>query len=170
MLIGAHLITSNAFGLSLASQPLGAFIIGLVVHHLGDALPHLDSNIFQFEDNGNSSLKTLATGPLKFWLFFLLDLAIGIIFLTYLLQAFTATPDKRLLVFWASFGALLPDILNFFFRGPVMRTKLGQAYLGFHKHFHFRFKATARLGQILSAMLVELLFIGFSLLLIWGLV
>jgi len=112
----------------------------------------------------------LIAAPLKFWLLFLVDLAIGIVFLTYLVRTFALTPDKKLLIFWASFGALLPDILRVFFKDIVLKTRFGQAYLAFHKNFHFRFKTIPKFSQILSVMLIEILFIGFSLLLIWGMI
>ncbi|MCL5257803.1 MAG: hypothetical protein M1505_01035 [Patescibacteria group bacterium] len=169
MLIGAHLITSDAIALVLTDKPWIAFLIGVVSHHLFDALPHLDSNIFKEINQGDGANGKIKNWPIKFWLFFAADLIIGVFFLIYILNNFAQSFNQRLIVFWASFGAILPDLINFFFHEQLRQSSLGKIYFNFHKNFHWRFRSQPKTKQIVAVGLTQSLIIFLALILIIGL-
>lgn len=134
MLAGAHLIFGNAIVLKLTQEPLAAFFIGLISHHIGDFLPHIDSNIFESETK--QEFKNIREWPLKLWALFLTEFAIGIIIFLYFGRF--VIEKYPLLVLSASFGSLLPDIARAIIPKNILyKFKLSKLYFDFHQNFHF---------------------------------
>jgi hypothetical protein len=164
MLAGAHLIFGNALALNFTQKPIAAFLIGLLSHHLGDFLPHLDTNIFNNASNNyRDKFKELKNWTLTLWLLFIIELALGLSIAYFFLPKFE---HQWPIIILASLGALLPDIIQL---TPLKKTfanfKIGKLYLNFHKRFHYIPK-NQQLSQKILAGIFEGVIIALSLFLL----
>ena len=172
MLAGSHLLFGNALALSASSTPLSAFLTGLISHHIGDALPHIDGNIFR-ENEHDDTFLNVKRWPIKLWILFLLDVMLAVVVLKFTVLS---APEKigtswRLLFFWASIGSVLPDVINFTnLRELLRKTLLGKAYLNFHKNFHFKISSKSRKGKIFFAFLAQSIVLLLSIITLLGIV
>lgn len=162
MLAGAHLIFGNAIAATTTVHPAAAFLIGLISHHLGDYLPHLDSNVLRLGDD----FLPLKKWPRKLWLLVIIELVIG---LAILLTFWSKFAGKESIIFWASVGSLLPDLISLtFIKGWLLQSKAGRAYLNFHREFHSHLKNFS-LAEKVFAGVVEAGVLFLSLILLIGL-
>jgi len=150
MLAGIHFFSASAIALNVTSNYLTALIIGFIVHHLEDLLPHLDLNIFQSE-----KLKSVKDWDYKIWFLVLGEFLIFLILTFYYLTYYTF--DKQLIALIGGFGALLPDIISFSLNSFFPRIKILDFYKNFHKNFHFKLKNQNYLLPILIELLIILL-------------
>ncbi len=149
MLAGAHLIFGNALALSLTESPVSALLVGFASHHLGDLLPHVDSNLWprDFDD--------IRDWPRLLWALLITETLIGVLILLHFAPTFAG---RWALVLATSFGSLLPDLLSHTpIRYLLKRTTVGQAYLDFHKSFHFRLRSPKRAATTVAALPAELI-------------
>jgi hypothetical protein len=163
MLLGIHFFSSSAFAVSLTKNPMAAITIGLVVHHLTDYLPHLDTNIFTSKKyfslkdfNSPEDYKKIVLTVGEFIIFMLLFF--------YLIGHRPLELQK--IAFWGGVGGLLPDLLNFIniiFANRLNHFSLFRKYASFHRNFHYRSK-----NKILPLVVQGFLFL-LSLILFLGL-
>ena len=169
MLLGAHLIFGNALILPLVEQlalsgvegPAGAFLLGVASHHLGDLLPHIDSNLWPRDFND------IRNWPRLLWALFIVETLIGVLILLNFAPTFAG---RWAIILAAGFGSLLPDLIS---HTPIKyrlnRTNIGQMYLTFHKRFHFRVSGTRRSLKLAVAGVIELFVLALSLLVLGSL-
>lgn len=163
MLLGAHLIFGNALVLGgvegiispLVQQPAGAFLLGVASHHLGDLLPHIDSNLWPRD------FDHLRDWPPTLWALTIGELILGALVL---LHFGSVWRGREAIVLAVNFGAVLPDLLS---HTPIKyllaRIRLGRAYIGGHKHFHFRPYSEGRYQKLALAFVVEAVILLLSL-------
>jgi len=155
MLPGAHIVVANAISLNITKVPIAGLILGIINHHIFDYLPHLDTNIL--ENYKDFTFKQL---PLNIKIPVIAEMVLGFLFS---LIYFVLIYKKDLLVFlFISIGALLPDVINIFFKNYANKYGFGKRYINFHKKFHFVLKSKST-KAILYAGIIEVLIIIISL-------
>lgn len=133
MLPGAHIIISNGFVLNFTQNPISGFLLGAIVHHLSDAIPHLDFNIFK-----NYNEITIKNLPKNLKILLIIEFLIGF---TFSLLYFVYFFKKPFILFlFVSLGTILPDLVTLFFNSAYEKYKLGRIYINFHKKFHYKLK------------------------------
>lgn len=117
MLIASHIITAGYVGERIGN-PFLAFLVGVVIHFLLDAVPHYDTT-----DNGEITKKQLVL--------LITDGAIGILLIIFLLKADLGLKSP---FFWGVFGGIFPDILDNvpFWQGAFRNTIIGGKFHKFH--------------------------------------
>jgi small-conductance mechanosensitive channel len=150
MLAGIHFFSASAIALNFASNYLIALIIGFIVHHLEDSLPHLDLNIFQSE-----KLKSIKDWDYKIWFVFWTEFLFFFLLTFYFLTDYNLA--QQLLALTGGFGALLPDIISFSLNSFFPQIKILDFYKNFHKNFHFKLKNKNYFLPILIELLIILL-------------
>jgi len=155
MLAGIHFFSASIISLAFSPSPVFSLILGFILHHLEDLLPHLDLNIFNKKEY--SSIKNW---DFKAWSIFLLEFSFFFLLTVYFLSNFSL--ERQKIAFWGGIGALLPDIIHFTIRSFFPNFQLLNFYLEFHSNYHFKFK---RKNYFLP-ILLEILIIVFCFLLI----
>lgn len=117
MLIVGHTAIGLATGL-LIPNPVGAFMAGVVSHHIADAIPHFDPGTFLLDRPRQP--RGPADYQLRDWLFVALDVALTIILL---INLYAYLPTDRFGSIAAGIlGANLPDLVhNVPFWSPALR-------------------------------------------------
>lgn len=141
MIVAVHTIAGGVVG-ELTDNWFLAFVLGIILHFLFDAVPHYDS-----VDNHRWSWKQIAYTSLDFIVSFVL---IFFVLNQPLNFSWVKTP-----FFWGAFGGFLPDLLdNVPFWSEAFRTsKLGSKIHYFHEIIHPR-KQIFWLGMSLQVMLL----------------
>lgn len=163
MLLGVHFLTSGAIASSLTKSPFIAILIGIIVHHLADRLPHLDTNIFTTKKyfslkdfNSLEDYKKIGLTIIEFIIFILLFF--------YLMDG--KSLDIQKIAFWGGVGGLIPDLLNFFniiLSNRLASFRIFRNYRDFHEKFHYRGK------NRIIALFIQAIFLIFCITLILGL-
>ncbi len=130
MLSFTHLFVGAAVG-ATTNQPVLALGLGIISHHLLDALPHVDSFAQTAEDKDKFSN--------GLYLFAALEGLAGLAFLIYTVQQSGGTLfDVGSPVAWGALGGVMPDLLDNvpLWKHRFRRTKWGEPYHRFHDGFH----------------------------------
>ena len=157
MILAAHIIFASAVSSAARFSLPGAFLFGLVSHHLLDFIPHLDA--------GSSwSIKEMKAGtmPVRVRVLVFLDILAS---LGFLIWGFWGLKMSFPLLFWASLGAALPDIVvtGFpFFISRLRNWPILKRYEKFHYIFFRQSRPVSLQGHWILGNLGTLLIIGFS--------
>jgi hypothetical protein len=120
MIISVHFLAGGIAGEALGN-PAMAFLLGIVLHFVLDAIPHFDNLL----KNGKWNYKQV--------IFTTLDiLATVALVMFYLKPEYTFTNS----VLWGAFGGVLPDLLDNIPFLTVRNTKLGKPFHRFHNFIH----------------------------------
>lgn len=158
MILAAHIVFASAVSSAARFSLPGAFLFGLVSHHLLDFIPHFDA--------GSSwSIKDVKAGviPTRVRILVLLDILAS---LGFLIWFFWGLKMDFFLLFWASLGAVLPDLVITGF--PFFITRLRnwpilKRYEKFHYIFFRQSRPVSLQGHWILGNLGTLSVIGFSL-------
>jgi len=155
MLPGAHIIVANAISLNLTKTPIGGFILGVITHHIFDALPHIDLNILK--NYNEVSIRQL---PKNIKILLAIEGLTGVVFS---LIYFIGMYNKDFLLFlFISAGAIFPDLISILFKKAFEKYGFFKKYMNFHSKFHFAFK-NQEIKTIILVGAVELILIVVSL-------
>jgi len=157
MLAGIHFFSASAITSKLTSNYFAAFILGIILHHLEDFLPHLDLNIFSDQ---NKNLGSIKNWNLTMWLLVVGEFIFFFFLTLYFIKNIPAQKFVSILI--GGFSSLLPDIISFSIRSffpQALKFKIIRAYQKFHSGFHFKLKNK----NYLLPVLTEILIIIFSL-------
>lgn len=165
MLFTTHTIVGAAVGVATKNPMLG-FVASFFVHHLLDAMPHLDQGSFHIKisgprylNNNNENLDGY-TFTRRDWIMLVSDFIIGggmiLIFLSFLKASILVN------LFIGIMGGLLPDIID---SSPLWSKKLRAKYrINYHYHrFHIFFHWTATKKQAVLGVATQITVIGISL-------
>lgn len=154
MLPGAHIIISNGISLNLTTNPISGFILGVIMHHLTDSLPHIDLNILK-----NYNEFTIKNLPKNLKILLTFEFLTGFLFsFLYFVYLF----NKNLILFlFISLGAIFPDLIMIFFKRAFEKYGFGRRYINFHKNFHYELKNNSIKNVIFSGI-IEILIIFLS--------
>ena len=124
MIVAVHTFAGGVAGEMIDNAPL-AFLLGLVLHFLFDAIPHFDNT-----SNSKWDWKQIAFTTADFVLAFIL---IFFVAKQPLALSFIKTP-----FFWGAFGGFLPDLIDNvpFWSGPFRRSTFGKKFHKFHDGLH----------------------------------
>lgn len=130
MLSFSHLFIGAAVG-TLTNNPALGFGLGVVSHHLADAVPHVDTGVETFEQRENVGLGT--------YLFAAVEGLVGAAALEYVLRQSGLTlfdPTSPLAL--GAFGGVFPDLVDNIplWKTRFRATKVGRVYHDFHDWFH----------------------------------
>lgn len=151
MLAGIHFFSGTAVTLNFAPNYYSAFIIGFLLHHFEDLMPHLDLNVFHDE-----KLKSVGNWNKKIWLLFFGEFLFFLFFSYYFLSKFSF--EQQLLALFGGFSALVPDIISYSLNSFFPQVKFLNFYQRFNKKFHFKLKNK----NYLLPIIIEILVIIFS--------
>lgn len=158
MLGGIHFLTGSVLSLSLTSNSLSAFLIGVISHHFLDFLPHLDLNIFDADKT-----RSLKNWDKKAWI-----LVIGEFFLFFFIALYFLVQivdlNKQMIFLIGGLGGILPDILSLFFRYFLPKLK-NNFYNKLHQSFHFKFQGNKNYFLLIF---IELCILFFDFILMLG--
>lgn len=117
MLVAAHIITAGYVGERIGN-PFLAFLVGVIIHFLLDAVPHYDTT-----DNGKVTKRQLVLS--------ITDLIIGILLIVFLFKADLSLKSS---FFWGALGGIFPDILDNipFWQNAFRSTSFGKRFHKFH--------------------------------------
>jgi hypothetical protein len=152
MLAGSHLIFANALFSNLTQNNLGGFILGVISHHLGDYLPHLDLNLIKNTKYSDYSFFNL---PLRIKIFIGLEFLLGLFFTYYYFIEVHKINSQ--IVFFVSLGSLAPDLLKIFFKKYLEKIFLINLYFKFHKNFHFKLQNSSHYLKVLATQILILI-------------
>jgi hypothetical protein len=130
MLSFTHLFVGAAVG-ATTNQPVFAIGLGIISHHLLDALPHVDSFA-----KTEAEKDVFTTGK---YIFAAVEGLAGVAFLIYIVAQSGGTLfDVTSPVAWGALGGVAPDLAD---NVPLLkerfrRTRFGQRYHAFHDSFH----------------------------------
>jgi len=135
MFFTSHLLAGGAIG-AVTGEPVSAFLLGIVSHHLLDRTPHTDIGTYywgRWAKLGVDRSNFMIARPLD-WAVGLTDLAIG----TAIALMIWPQTGYSMPVLFGALGAVLPDLID---NGPFIqrlfrKTKFGKAYHEFHWRFH----------------------------------
>lgn len=147
MLFTTHLIIGSAIG-QATGEPVSAFALGIISHHLCDRIPHFD---------GGSVYPLVGTDeqwkPVH-WVIAIADVSIGLGLATVLTLQGYYSPS----MIAGATGAVFPDVVDNvpWTRKTFRATFIGKKYHAFHASFH----ATAPLRQIFFGLGVQIALLG----------
>ncbi len=150
MLAGIHFFSASIISLKISPPIPLSLILGFIIHHLEDLLPHLDLNIFSKKE-----YESIKNWDFKAWSLFLFEFAFFFFLTFYFLGEFSL--EKQKIAFLGGLGALLPDIISFTIKSFFPKSKLLNFYLEFHKKYHFKLKNKNYLFPIILEILLILL-------------
>lgn len=130
MLSFTHLFVGAAVG-ATTNQPVLALGLGIISHHLLDALPHVDSFA-----KTEAEKDIMTTGKM---VFAAVEGLSGLAVLTYIVAQTGGTLlDITSPVAWGALGGVAPDLADNvpLLKEQFRRTKFGKAYHAFHDSFH----------------------------------
>jgi hypothetical protein len=147
MLFAAHIVVAGTIGGEIGN-PFLAFLAGLIIHLLLDAIPHFDT------PGG-------INGHWQQWLLTLTDTIIAI-----LIVALVVKPDLHYNsgFVWGALGGILIDIFDVvpFWKKQFQRTKIGKKVHAIHEWFHSDVKIGFVPGMLVQyvAIIICLLIFG----------
>lgn len=158
MFFTPHLLAGGAIG-TATGEPISAFLLGIVSHHLLDRVIHTDIGTYYYgkwSELGVDRSNFMITRPLD-WVVGSVDVAIGMI-VGLLIWPQT---DYSIPVLAGAIGAVLPDVID---NGPFIqrlfrKTKFGKRY----HEFHWKFHSTAAPKIWYIGVATQLAIIGLSL-------
>jgi hypothetical protein len=150
MLAGIHFFSASIISLKFSPSLFFSLILGFIIHHLEDLLPHLDLNIFNKKE-----YESIKNWDFKAWSLFLSEFLFFFLLTFYFLGNFSL--EKQKIAFFGGLGALLPDIISFTIKSFFPKFKLLNFYLGFHEKYHFKLKDKNYLLPIILEILLILL-------------
>ena len=103
MILTAHIVFATAVSASARFSLPAAFLFGLVSHHLLDFIPHFDAGYFWSIEDRKAGIM-----PNRVRILILIDVLLS---LGYLFWLGWGLKINLPLLFWASLGAALPDLL-----------------------------------------------------------
>jgi len=125
MILTAHIITSGTVG-ELIGNPAGAFVVGIILHFILDAIPHYDTvdKIPQF------SRRQIA--------FTTTEIIIGILMLLFVIRLPLNRTILNSAFAWGALGGMIPDLLDNvpFWEKRFQATKIGSKFHHFHCTIH----------------------------------
>ena len=130
MLSFTHLFVGAAVG-ATTNQPVLALGLGIISHHLLDALPHVDSFA-----KTEAEKEVFTTGK---YIFAAVEGLAGVAFLTYIVAQTGGTLfDISSPVAWGALGGVTPDLFDNvpFWSKKFQATRFGERYHAFHDSFH----------------------------------
>jgi len=151
MLFTTHLLTGAGVG-TLTGEPVSAFALGIISHHLCDRIPHFDwGSIYPLVG------KDEQWKPIH-WVIAIADVCIGLGLASLLIVQGLYSPS----MIAGATGAVAPDVVDSipWTRAAFRATYFGKKYHAFHASFH----ATAPLRQIYFGLGVQIVLLGVSLL------
>lgn len=155
MLAGFHFFTASALTLNLTNNLSLAFILGFLLHHLEDFLPHLDLNIYG-ESEKFSSIKNWTK---EIWFLVIVEFFLFFLLTFYFLSYYPF--NKKLIAFVGGIGSLFPDIISFSIKSFFPNFKLLKTYQKFHEKYHWRLKNKNYLIPFLVQGLIFLISLKF---------
>lgn len=150
MLFTTHLIIGSAIG-KATGEPVSAFALGIISHHLCDRIPHFDGGSIYPLVGKDEQWKPIH------WVIAVADVCIGLGLVTYLIaHGYYSSP-----MYAGAVGAILPDVVDNvpWTRRAFRATWFGKKYHAFHASFH----ATAPMRQIVFGLSVQIALLGVSL-------
>ena len=117
MLTSSHSITAGTIGMAVGN-PVLAFLLGIVIHFLLDAIPHYDTT-----DKGKLTFRQ--------WVFILFDLTLAIMIIFLLIRPEISWKNAFL---WGAAGGILPDILDDIplWKAQFRKTRVGKVVHSIH--------------------------------------
>ncbi|MDO8444171.1 MAG: hypothetical protein Q7S80_01540 [bacterium] len=125
MILTAHLIAGGAAG-ELVGNPAGAFLAGIILHFILDAIPHYDT------------VDKIPHFSRRQVFFTTTEIIIGILILLFVIKL----PLNRSILnsnfAWGALGGLAPDLLDNvpFWEDRFVATKFGRKFHHFHHAIH----------------------------------
>ena len=158
MILVAHIVFASAVSASARFSLPGAFLFGLVSHHLLDFIPHFDAGSFW-------PIEELKAGTIsaRVRILIFLDILASLVFLVW---CFWWLKAGFFILFWASLGAALPDLVvtGFPFLVPRLRNRpILKRYEKFHYIFFRQSRPVSLQRYRIFGNLSTLFIIGFSL-------
>ena len=140
MMAVGHTAIGVAIGLAVPN-PYLAFGIGVISHHVADAVPHFDPGSFLLDQPWH--MRTAREFSRRDWLMVAIDAVLSLILL---LGTFIYLPSERWMAVSAGvFGALLPDLVhNVPFWSGKLRKISWIAWWQDHIHRRFQWTVPAR--------------------------
>ena len=157
MVLVAHLALATSVSASARFSLAGAFLFGLVSHHLLDFIPHLDAGSFWSVEDKRAGIM-----PNRVRIFILIDVLLSLGYLVWLGWGLKISWP---LLFWASLGAALPDLIvtGFPFFIPRLRNwPILKRYEKFHCVFFQNFQNAPPPGGWILGIFSTVLIIGVS--------
>jgi hypothetical protein len=139
MLTASHSITAGAIGMAIG-DPVLAFLLGIVIHFLLDAIPHWDTT-----DEGELTFRQWAV------VFFDLFIALAIIFLLIRPEISWRSP-----FIWGAIGGVLPD---FFDLNPLWKNAFRRTVIGKQMHYYHE-KIQKKSAPMMLGIAVQVFFIA----------
>ena len=158
MILAAHIGFAAAVSASARFSLPGAFLFGLISHHLLDFIPHVDAGSFWLMEDRKTGIM-----PNRVRIFILIDVLLS---LGYLFWLGWGLKISLPLLFWASAGAVLPDFMVTvlpFFIPQVRNWSISKRYEKFHYIFFRNFQDAPPPGSWILGILSTILIIGISL-------
>jgi hypothetical protein len=160
MVFTPHIITGGAISVLAKANPATSFVFGLLSHYMLDVLPHWDYPLLSSTKSSSENAldgtinvrgKAFAIDLVKVSIDFLIGLSITIYFFRDFYSVATLFTSP---VLWGSFGAVLPDLLQFTYY-QVKREPL-TTHQRFHDFMHtdIRLKGRNILGPVLQIIFV----------------
>lgn len=138
MLISSHMIAAGAVGQWL-ENPILAFLVGIVVHFVLDAIPHYDTT-----DDGKWTKSQIA--------FVIGDFVIGVLIIFLYLKPPLEFTNP---FWWGALGGIIIDIFDVspFWKDKFRQSKFGQGVHWFHEYVH-KVKAEPFLGIVSQVLII----------------
>lgn len=155
MVIFAHIAFADAVSSSLHFSLPEAFLFGLVSHHLLDFIPHTDAAYFWPKKERKIELM-----PKSVKIFIVVD---ALMSFGFLIWAGLVLKVSWVILFWASLGAVLPDliIIGFPFFIPKIRNwRLINQYVKLHSNIleHLEISENWILGIVSTILIIGVSF------------
>ena len=157
MILTAHIALATAVSASARFSLPGAFLFGLISHHLLDFIPHVDAGSFWSIEDRKAGLM-----PVRVQILILIDVLLS---LGYLFWLGWGLKISLPLLFWASLGAALPDLIvtGFPFFIPRLRNwSISKRYEKFHYILFRDFQDAPPPGSWILGIFSTILIIGVS--------
>ncbi len=163
MLLVTHAVVGAAVG-SATGNPYSAFLVGVVSHHVLDAIPHFDQGTFHTKRNkpnymGIASEEVAIGFSFRDWAIFAIDVALASVIFSALISQ---RPDNMPAMLSGTLGGLVPDMID---SSPLWSKKLREkssiirTYHSFHHFFHW----TASKQLAIIGILTQVVLIGMAL-------
>lgn len=144
MLAANHTVVAGVVG-SYFGNPFLAFLIGIIIHFILDAVPHYDTT-----DNGKITFRQMVL--------VIVDFLIGLFIVFYIMHVKLSFGSPFV---WGAIGGNLPDIFDNvpFWNENFRRTKIGKRIHNFHELIHSKVFDRKPVLGLLSQYLIIALFI-----------
>lgn len=144
MITTVHVISGGLIGESVDNAYL-AFLLGIVLHYILDAIPHFDNVL----ENGKWTWKQ--------WLFTGSDLILTISLIFFLKPEISFSSP----FLWGAFGGLLPDILDNvpFWSNKFRKSPIGSRIFAFHERVHSSIKPNIIWGLITQIAILVIFYL-----------